>query len=62
MNEGKKIANAAPPCAVPSAFLNTVEVFFSDCSAKKILHPLHLRGLRILRSLSELHLFTKVLA
>lgn len=35
---------------------------FSDCSANKILHPLHLRGLRILWSLWELHLFTKAFA
>lgn len=53
MNEKKKKIKVAPPCAVPSAFPNTVEVFFSDCSANKILHPLHLRGLRILWSLSE---------
>lgn len=54
MNEKKnKKIKAAPPRAVPSAFPNTVEVSFSDGSASEILHPLHLRGLRILWSLSE---------
>lgn len=61
-HEWKKKIKVAPPCAVPGAFPNTVEVFFSDCSANKILHPLHLRGLRILWSLWELHLFTKAFA
>lgn len=63
MNEKrKKYIKVAPPCALPGAFPNTVEVFFSDRGANKILHPLHLRGLRILWSLWELHLFTKVFA
>lgn len=49
MNE--KALHVAPPRAVPRAFPNTVDVFFSNCGANKILHLLHLLGLCILWSL-----------
>lgn len=51
------------PCAAPSAFPNIVEVFFSKCSANKILHPLYLRGLSILgEAFYAFRRFTKVFA